>query len=321
MGNLFYYIFIPVGLWIFLSCNAPRNNPFDPQNPGSPFSVLEGKIQTFSVPRQNLSEVTVLWENEDVRVLSNETGQFTIEKILPQDGWVIFNKSGYHRDSLQIQWGALKRISLDHFLNALPQLDSLDVFSVVTNRHGSPQKFEVVLRSGLSDADNDIDSVLWSIPELDQTGFLQFDASDNLYKSVFETFLLPNEEIVGHDFVFTVKDLFETKVVVGRESIKRVIKQEAIPIFPLGGEMVSSMPQLRWQRFTPGFTHTYRLEVFEIIAFSDPLLTWEIEGVPPDSISFTVDSPLNAGEYFWVIWAIDEFKNRARSKPVTFVVE
>ena len=192
---------------------------------------------------------------------------------------------------------------------------------MVTNRHGSPQKFEVVLRSGLSDADNDIDSVLWSIPELDQTGFLQFDASDNLYKSVFETFLLPNEEIVGHDFVFTVKDLFETKVVVGRESIKRVIKQEAIPIFPLGGEMVSSMPQLRWQRFTPGFTHTYRLEVFEIIAFSDPLLTWEIEGVPPDSISFTVDSPLNAGEYFWVIWAIDEFKNRARSKPVTFVVE
>lgn len=321
VGTLISKILIITGIWLLISCNAPRNNPLDPQNPNSPYSTLEGQIQTFSVPRQSLVGVQVHWKNENVQVVSDGSGKFTIREILPQDGWVVFSKTGFHADSAHVQWGALKKLSLDRFLNAVPVLNRLDVYSVVTNRHGSPQKFEAVLFAEIQDADGDIDSVFWQIPELEQDGFLRFDPGDNAYKTAFETILLPNEELVGYNFQIFVEDLFEKRILIGQQPIRRVIKQEAIALSPLGGVIVSPTPQLRWLRFTPGFTHSYRLEVFEIIDFADPRLAWEKEPVPSDSISFTVDSALPAGEYFWVIWAIDEFKNRTRSKPVTFNVQ
>jgi hypothetical protein len=52
-----------------------------------------------------------------------------------------------------------------------------------------------------------------------------------------------------------------------------------------------------------------------------PVLIWQEKNIPKDKTAHTVDDVLPAGNYFWVIWAIDTFGNRSRSKPATFIVQ
>jgi hypothetical protein len=98
-----------------------------------------------------------------------------------------------------------------------------------------------------------------------------------------------------------------------------VIRQEVVFISPSGNEVTSSQPDLTWQPYTPGFDFYLQLQIFtsEII----PQLVWGRNQVSADSVSYTVDQELPPGEYFWVIWAVDDFGNRTRSKPASFRVE
>ena len=43
--------------------------------------------------------------------------------------------------------------------------------------------------------------------------------------------------------------------------------------------------------------------------------------IPSDSTQWTVEKQLSPGDYHWVIWCIDEFQNRSRSKPASFTVQ
>ena len=56
-------------------------------------------------------------------------------------------------------------------------------------------------------------------------------------------------------------------------------------------------------------------------AASDAILSvWE-EEVDSDNIEFLTNANLVPGDYFWVIWAIDEFENRTRSKQSSFLIQ
>jgi hypothetical protein len=52
-----------------------------------------------------------------------------------------------------------------------------------------------------------------------------------------------------------------------------------------------------------------------------PQLVWEKRQLAAATDSCLVGQSLQPGEYFWVIWALDEFGNRTRSKPASFKVE
>ncbi len=323
MKNRFRSAIITVALLWLAGCEAPRNNILDPNNPNSPYAVLEGRLQTFSIPRQNLAGVAVWWRNAQVQTISGSDGRFRFENILPEDGWLAIEKPGYHRDSLQVAWGGVKKVSLEYFLNAAPLLESLEVYSSVINQHGTPPDFQAALQARVSDPDGDIDTVFWEIADLQITGFLKFDVDKNLYTNSYKTALAPfnldNEAIVGHGFDIIVKDKFGRRTRVGGKSVQRVIKQEITILAPLGGVSVPSMPTLQWQKFIPGFSHTYRLEVFKKIDdFSNPELFWQRDNIHQDSTRFTLEAELDTAEYFWVIWGIDEYLNRTRSKPASF---
>jgi hypothetical protein len=136
--------------------------------------------------------------------------------------------------------------------------------------------------------------------------------------SIFDLNVPRLEELIGHVFQLDVHDPFDHRITVATPNLVRVIRSEILFMSPSGNDSTSSRPTLIWKNYDPGFQHTYILQIFT--SEITPQLAWQTESVPQDSIQFTVDQDLSDGDYFWVIWAVDEFQNRVRSKPASFRV-
>ncbi len=322
MKKLSTYILLPV-LAFAISCSAPHNNPLDPENPDSDLVRLSGNVQSVSVPRQDLADVEIFWQNDDLAVRSDVNGDFLIDFLQPKDGWIFFEKEGYHRDSLQIAWQNRKEAVLEMFMNAEPALDALSVYSVVVNKFPFIQEFEFSIRAVVSDPDADIESVSWAIPQFDVSGDLKFNVDQQLYEIDFDPADegLGNEEVVGYDFLLTVTDKSGRKNTAGTSQIARVIKEEVLLIEPVNSQIVNSTPTLSWQRFDPGFPFSYEIQLLEDIPEDLPELYREYKDIDASLNNFEIAEVIEPGNYFWTVWVIDEFGNRARSRAGSFQVQ
>jgi hypothetical protein len=88
------------------SCDAPRNNPYDPRNSNSPFAALQGSIQTYQSPNTPVGGVLIIWKNQNRMATSDENGLYLLAGLLPRNGWVIFQKMGFSTDSSWIDWSS-----------------------------------------------------------------------------------------------------------------------------------------------------------------------------------------------------------------------
>ncbi|MCW8849998.1 MAG: hypothetical protein OQJ81_08500, partial [Melioribacteraceae bacterium] len=96
-----YYIIICL-IILSLSCDAPRNNPLDPENPDNNIATVEGFIRTITVPQTPIENVKVLCINEGLVTKTNSDGYFSFNNIERKDGWIVVEKENYSTDSLFI---------------------------------------------------------------------------------------------------------------------------------------------------------------------------------------------------------------------------
>lgn len=311
-----------VTLLLLAGCDAPRLNPLDPENPGNLYHRLNGRVETVSLPRLPLDNVTVTWRGYGVPAFTGSDGRYSIETIGMQDNWIIFEKSGFFPDSDFIAWEDRKIITTDIFLNAIPVLDSLNLYSVILNRYPSLQTEQAVIEARITDPDNDLDSVSILAPTGTAALDLPYNTGSKLYErtlSVFDLGVDRLDNLAGYPFHLTITDLFRHKLILPAGSIARVIRDEVYFLNPSGNEITGQMPTLTWEVFTPGFNFTYTLEIFT--ADLNPQLQWRRDQIDMSTGSFQVDTPLPPGPCFWVVWAVDDFGNRTRSKPASFTVE
>ena len=132
-------LFISLILFLNIFCDAPRNNPLDPGNPDNHYYLLQGHVKTLSFPTQPLEGVTVFYTHQEIQTKTNSSGEFRLEIIEAKDGWVRFSKSAYLIDSIYIEWKLTKKITTEQLLNALPQVENLQVYSVILNRYPTIQ--------------------------------------------------------------------------------------------------------------------------------------------------------------------------------------
>ncbi|MBK6913537.1 MAG: hypothetical protein IPH11_07675 [Ignavibacteriales bacterium] len=310
-------IFIP-------SCEAPRDNPLDPLNPENNLASIEGWVKALGFPNLAVKNAEVIWKNNLTTVLTDNNGNYSFVNIEKADGWLIFRSDLYSDDSLFVQWGAEKKKSLETFLNAKPIADSIQIYSIVQNRFQFTQLYELFVAVKLSDEDgaNDIDSVFIESQVFNTKQVLQFNSETGFYERKFDlselnvTFI---DETIGKGFDFVVEDLDGRYFKVGSSNVKRIIREEVKLLSPLNNEIVNQPVFLNWERFFPGFDFNYKVEVFTNQSPAE--LVWQKENISSSEISVLTDSSLTSGDYFWVIWAIDEFLNRSRSKPATFRIE
>ena len=317
----FLFILISFTFIVFYQCNAPRNNPLDPGNPDTRYIFLSGDIKTLSLPSEPIPGVTVLWRPENKTVETDGNGHFTFTGLLPQPGRLLVSKDGYLPDSIFVKKFNAHHAAAQFYLNARPVMDSLAVYSIVLNRYPALITSRIVLKCKITDRDNDIDSVYIQNRYLDMQKYLLFNVNERLYEKTWNLYDLDIrsvDEVVGHDFEIFVKDRFGHTILVGRDNVRRVIHQEVKFKSPSSYQSVSSTPRLEWDRFDPGFPFQFDVQVYtdEI----SPEKLWEQKGIPADSTGVNVDAVLPDNDYFWVIWCVDEFHNRSRSKPATFTV-
>ena len=316
-----YYTIISLVI-ILSSCNAPRNNPLDPENPDNKMVSIEGFVKSVKVPQLPIENTKILWLNDGIITKSNELGYFQFEDVERLDGWIIVEKENYSVDSLFITFSSQKRISKTFFLNSIPIINDLQFFSITINKFPNNQKYNLEIRANITDEENDIDTVFIQLPELNTKKELLYNASTKYYLnsiSLDDLNLISIDAVIGKDFSINVFDSQEKEFVIGYTNIKRIIKQEIVTTAPSGRDTVYTQnPFLQWRRFTPGFDYKYLLQIFtdEVPAS----LIWEKE-LTSNQIDYVTDANLSSGDYFWVIWAIDEFENRTRSKPASFIIK
>lgn len=305
-----------------ISCDAPKSNPLDPQNPDYNLATIEGLVKKAAGSQQPLSGVKVLWRNQNIIVETDANGYFKIDQIPLLNGKIIFDKDGYSKDSLNISFGNQKTQHVEMSLNAIPQLEDFDIYTSVLNRYPDVQNDSLFIKAKISDAENDIDTVFVKCAELNINKRLLLNSISGYYENKFSTdnlnlsFL---DEGIGKNFEIIVKDRSKKNFNVGFSTIKRVIRKDIIFVSPANLNSVSNPIKFIWRRFLPGFNFKY---IFEIYKNTLPaMLVRPGVDISKEEFEFTPPIDLPPGEYFWVIWVVDEFQNRARSLPASFVVQ
>ncbi len=316
-------LFMLSSFTIFISCNAPRNNPLDPNNPNYSYVTLQGNALSFSPPFTGISNVSVYWSPSNLTVNTDLNGNFKFENILPVNGNLIFQKTGYVSDTINVNWGSSKVLNYNVNLNQIPQLDSISIYSVVINQFSPPgQTYQLILNAKISNRDNYIDSVFVYNLQLNLKKALDFNVANKEYETTLTTQNLnvtDIEQTIGLDFYISVKDIIGRQFNIGSDNVTRVIKTGVSIQFPANDTTVTSTPLLQWQRYKTGYPFTYLIEIYTN-DFANSQLVFSKDNISSDSTSYFVNVPLNSNNYYWVIWVVDQFKNRSRSLPATFNV-
>ena len=308
-------------LGMTLSCEAPRHNPLDPKNPDGPFASIAGSVQTLSLPHRSIHGVYVRWSPEGKMVLSDAKGVFLLDHLLPQDGYLCFSSPDYRSDSVKITWQDAKHQSLQMYLNHLPQMEQAAFFSSVLHRYPNLQSYTMTIQTWIQDPDMDIDSVWVEGKTSPLRGRLSYDVTEKSFSKTFSSLELAQISLaglVGQELTVHLADVFGYYHLVGVITLKRLVLEEVAYVQPSSYAITSSRPRLQWKKLQPGFPFSYLLEVYtdEMVATR----IWRKADISSDAVEWTVDQELGSGDYFWVIWCVDEFGNRSRSKPASFTV-
>lgn len=308
-------------LIILLACSAPHDNPLDPENPDYSLASLSGIVRTASTPHRPVAGAALWWQPGSSLIHTSAAGTFSLGPCPPDSGWLFCSHPNFFSDSLQLDLPPAGGKEIEFLLNHRPILADCRLYSVVLNRYPSLRSYQIAIDCRIVDPDGDIDSVRLRQDELGVDHLLGYAAAVGTWQRSFslqELRLSAVQQITGLDFAIEVADRSGHHLQVGESRVRRIIFDEVSFIEPANSQSVTRLPLLRWQRLAPGFAFTWSVEIYAADLL--PLKVWEKTGLPPESTSLQVDAALEPGEYYWVLWCVDEFQNRARSRPASFVV-
>lgn len=316
--SFFKYVFLFLTSFYFFSCDAPRNNPLDPDSPDYKFLDLTGRVLTYRVPHVPIPDVKVTWDNSQY-FYTDIDGYFRFNKIVREPGWLYFESKSYLYDSIYVDWNNT-RSGLQKYLNASPELDTVLFYSSIENRDAGRQLISLDAELKIFDPDNDIDSVLIVSPTLKFNSFLNYNISDKSFEGSYgmsELKIGTPDAVIGHEFYFYVVDTRKNKILISKQITKRIIKEVIELTQPINSDTASTTPTLKWNRIDPGFPFKFMVEIF--VNEYNGALVWRKENISSTTNSVTVDIPLGQNNYYtWIVWVVDEFQNRSGSKPRTF---
>lgn len=312
------FLFFILLLFSLPACDAPRNNPFDPYNSDSPFVILEGKI-TSSFDSKPLSDVKITFLPYKISEYTNAEGLFSFDDFERVDGWVKIEKSGCFADSVYIEWGDARKKSLSSALCYKPKVNNLLYYSVVQNRTAQQGSDYILIKTKINELGNEIDSVfLRSSDQYIKT--MGFNISTKYFETTVnaqELGFVSLDQIIGNQIELIVTNSNSQETITAIMEIQRVIRSEIEIESPSAQDEVYLPINFTWKKYTPGFQFSYLLQIFtnEI----EPQLISQ-KAFSSFNDSYLFGSYLDPGEYFWVLWCIDEFGNRNRSKPQSFTL-
>ncbi|HPR89288.1 MAG TPA: hypothetical protein PL181_14830 [bacterium] len=308
-------------LLLVLACQAPHDNPLDPANPDYPYARLSGTVRTASYPHLPIPTAVFEWKPGADLAHSAADGSFLFDRIMPRSGRLLCTHPDYFSDSLAITLQPGKTTDAEFLLNMKPTLDYFRIYSIVLNRYPALRTYQIGVACRINDQDADIDSVWLENSALALRMPLPYNTSAREYQKTCtpaELHLPSIQELPGMDFTVKVADRSGRTVTPGQAAVRRIITDEVTFVEPVNYQAVVAQPSFTWEKLSPGFDFTYTMEIYTADLL--PLKVWEKSGISAETTHLWIDRRLDPGDYYWVIWCVDAFGNRARSRPASFTV-
>ncbi len=329
MRKHFVYLMILFGsviLWYGCVPEAPHSNPLDGIDTGATDSLtLAGAVFTRFQPVQPLENSEVKLLPDGLVRLTSPEGMYRFENLRPGNYRVVAEKADYLPDTLEVALkDAASAQEVNFFLDALPVIARVRFYSEHIDQWWPGEIYHAIFSLVVADPDGsaDIDSLVFSVPQLNISQALQATSRADSFSIEIENFDLPGgtlQLLVENDSWLTVTDQAGAIVRGGPYFLRRIIDPAPIPQSPVDLQTAPAFPVLEWQPFTLPFSFTFEARVFRINA-GVPVLIHISPPIDPALFTYTVPDSLGSGSYFWTIGVRDNLSNYSRSKEASFIV-
>jgi hypothetical protein len=312
------------------SCDAPRDNPFDPNSdnyvgPDRNIGIVSGNVADLS--SAPLSGVQVFTIPEYRGAVTNPQGNYTIEGLSLRTYQIVCAPAGFEPDTAGVDLTDDAVATVNFTLDALPSIVDFKVIShFIDPSQQLPPYYLVSAFAAIfeSDGESDLQYVTLHV----QSGFstpMIYDSTRDLIHYYSKNLLeaeLPGASIdsVGDKlFWCTAEDQGGNSDSSKALFIARFFDNYPFLLSPIDDETVSTpTPTLRWEAFNAPFYFTYHALVYN--GQNNPPLVWEKADIGADVTMVITDSLPNSNYYYWTLEVSDIFGNTALSAPVDFNV-
>ncbi|NOZ57145.1 MAG: carboxypeptidase regulatory-like domain-containing protein [Calditrichaeota bacterium] len=288
--------------------------------------ALSGIVTGIYPPYAPLADAEVRLPTLRRTVGTDDNGHFRFESVPPGSYLLLAKKSGYRPDSLNVDVSEDTDPSPILFrLDALPRVENAKLTTTHISRWWPPDDLYILTATAsIWDPDGPADLVATWL-ECETWGRIDTLAYQPARRAFAADVLesdLPTKSLValeGHAFHILGSDRLGARTQSGPLYISRIIDFTPVIESPKGYTETSAQPWLRWRKADVPFPHTWSVEIIHIEG-GLALPAWSASGLAQDSTRVQPSVPLSSGAYYWVLWIVDEWGNRSRSKEGAFKV-
>lgn len=315
--------------WTGCVSDAPHENPLDPAIAGSNQLQISGKVEHLNSSAP-VTEALLFLKPGNRVAQSDMNGIFNISgNIAPGPYTLVCKAEGFAADSLSFRVRQDTTVSFK--LNALPAFERISLTTDHETTFLPPDNFFLNIDILASDVDalGNIELVWFDIPAIGHSDTLQELAAaqgQRFFKRIEASDLRVNslKELIGKPLEFYARDEQGAVAESGERYLTRIIDDPPRPVAPINPppQPPVSVPfHFEWEFISEPFHFDYAIEIYLNVPVALPPEA-QISGIPADSTGYFFNPPsFSAGEYYWVLYIVDEFGNRSRSRQTVLTIE
>ncbi len=319
------YLYMFSLLILFSGCDAPRDNPFDP-DAGNYLNTSTTRIyvRRLPVPNSPVRDALVHVLNLNTFAYTDASGMVEFQHEPVDSINIHVSAGGFFADSVTVETSASHEYQL--LLNARPEISDIHFYSVFENWNND--KTHLAIDAILEDIDgqSDIIDTRLTLPDLNFQkplvligNRLMIDpdpAKNVLYIEDISTGLAP-ENLNEMYFYVSVVNFNQDSARFGPYRIIRTIQETVTTLRPKPSVTESDSIVFSWEPLSFPYFHEYRI----ILQNGIGNLNWTYTGIPAGQNRYTLKNPpagLQEGVNFWYLQIIDAHGNTCESNIIPF---
>jgi len=302
-----------------ISCEAPRENPFDPAspnfkalpNPADTLAVTQLTVHTLNAPFSGISGAMVNEANTHFFGTTDAQGRISWRHVKRDSLRFTVSADGYFTRSTLFS-GLGLRNTVELSLNARPQILEMKLNSFYQNTANTTY---LTLNAIIEDQDGieDINPVVAQCSDYDFKDTLELEnpLTQNFYCQFTANVIndsLSAGQLPELNFVLIVKNLNDDSLVSVPISVKRVIDEYLELLLPVNSSTQSDSVLFRWQRVDLDFPFFYNI----LLQRLEDDARFNYKNIPSADSTYVVKN-LDPGTYFWQLQIEDRPGNICQS--------